>query len=192
MKPLEEMGKYKTVVIDPPWKLGLVGWAKSHDNGIKELPPYAMMTNEELEEFPVPEVLDDDAMLFCWTVNSHIDVAKRLVQHWGCKYSYTMVWHKPGGPQYPNGPQFNAEFVVIGRKGKPKFLSTRAFRLCNYWKRSGGHSAKPEEFYELLRRVTPAPRLDIFGRRRIGGFTSWGDEAPDEEENPGVYQELFT
>ena len=38
---------------------------------------------------------------------------------------------------------------------------------------------------------TPGPRLDIFGRRRIAGFKSWGNEASSEgEPPPDHYQQV--
>ena len=49
--------------------------------------------------------------------------------------------------------------------------------LANYWMALG--PAKLPGFYDLLRRATPGPRLDVFGRRRIAGFDSWGNEATD-------------
>ena len=66
----------------------------------------------------------------------------------------------------------------MGRFGSPKYKETKAFFTANNWHRTG-HSEKPEEFYDLLRRVTPEPRIDIFNRRLIPGFTSWGNEAPN-------------
>ena len=102
-----------------------------------------------------------------------------------------MTWHKTGGFQLPDGPSFNAEWSVVGRKGKPQFQDTKAFNTANYCPRASGHSAKPEGFYDLLRRVTPRPRLDIFGRRRIAGFTSWGNEAPEGPALPDHYQQVL-
>ena len=85
---------------------------------------------------------------------------------------------KPRGIQMPGSPQFNAEWRRVGRRRKPKFTGTGPFRTANQWPMAG-HSVKPEGFHDLVRRVTPAPRLDIFGRRRIAGFDSWGNQAPE-------------
>ena len=94
-----------------------------------------------------------------------------------------------------NAPKYTAEFIIVGRKGSPRFTDTKSFGTANFWKRPGrvgqSHSMKPEGFYDLLRRVTPGPRLDVFGRRRIAGFQSWGNEAPEGPALPDHYQEVF-
>jgi hypothetical protein len=40
-----------------------------------------------------------------------------------------------------------------------------------------GHSSKPEAFYEIVRRASPGPRLEMFARGGRSGFTVWGAEA---------------
>ena len=148
------------------------------------------MDIKEISDLPIGSVLGDNALVFCWTVNRFLADAIGLLPKWGLSYCFTMTWVKNGGIQYPNSPQFNAEWVIVGRKGKPTFRDIRAFPTANCWPRSG-HSEKPEGFYDLLRRVTPEPRLDIFGRRVIGGFQSWGNEAPVGPPSPSVYQDVL-
>lgn len=192
MKPLEDMGKFRTVVIDPPWDIPfgpILPKGKAWGKTLPEL-PYPAMTLDDLEALPVREVLEEDAFVFCWTVNRMLPHTFALVEAWGCAYWFTMTWRKANGPQFPNGPKFNAEWVVVGRKGKPEFTDIKAFWTVNSWP-SGKHSEKPEGFYDLLRRITPGPRLDIFGRRRIAGFSSWGNEAPDAPPLPDYYQTVM-
>jgi N6-adenosine-specific RNA methylase IME4 len=38
------------------------------------------------------------------------------------------------------------------------------------------HSRKPDEFYDLVREVSPEPRIDMFGREKHEGFAIWGNE----------------
>ena len=190
MKPLEEMGKYATVVVDPPWLVSTGPTRIKARNGGYAPMPYNVMEVSELAVLRIGHILADDSLLFCWTTHRFLPSAINLISDWQATYRFTMVWHKPGGPQIMNTPAFNCEFIIVGSKGKPQFLDTKAFATANYWPR-GGHSEKPEGFYDLLRRVTPGPRLDIFGRRRIAGFESWGNEAPEGDALPDHYQQVL-
>lgn len=189
MKLLSEMGRYATVVIDPPWPVKPFEFKRSGlslSNNID----YPTVPLEAIGEMPVADVLADDALVFCWTVNRFLPYSFNIMGEWGLAYAYTMTWVKPGGVQVPGSPQFNAEWCIVGRKGRPQYRETKAFSTANHWPR-GAHSEKPDGFYDLLRRVTPGPRLDIFGRRRIAGFDSWGNEAPDGPALPDHYQQVL-
>ena len=188
-KPLEEMGRFSTVVIDPPWSLNPIGLVREGKTNYDAL-SYKTMSVEEIKALPIKSVCAEDSIIFCWTINKYLPYTFSVIESWGCKYSFTMTWVKNGGIQTPVTPQFNSEWIVVGRFGKLKFKETKAFFTANFWARSG-HSEKPEGFYDLLRRVTPSPRIDIFGRRLIPGFVSWGDEAPEGEDLNFNYQDVF-
>ena len=60
-------------------------------------------------------------------------------------------------------PQYNCEFALYCRKGSPTFVDLRAFPTCfNAGRRE--HSRNPDEFYDMVRRVTGGLRLDVFSR----------------------------
>ena len=181
------MGQFATVVVDPPWPVVALNYVRSRDYGPM---PYPTMSLDAIASLPVGDVLADDAWLFIWATNRFLGDAIALLPAWGVTYAFTMAWVKPGGVQAPGGPQFNAEWAVVGRRGRPTFRDTRMFNTANSWPRRG-HSEKPEGFYDLLRRVTLGPRLDVFGRRAIPGFTSWGDEAPEAPALPDCYQQVL-
>jgi len=177
------VGKYRTIVIDPPWQMEKI---------LREVAPnqvgfeYPTMTVDQIKDFPIPaEVADDDCHLFMWTTQKFLPYAFQILEAWGFRYVFEMVWHKPGGFQPFGLPQYNCEFVLYGRKGTPEFIDLKAFPTCFDAPRRE-HSRKPDEFYQLIERVTPGPRIDIFSREKRGGFDQYGNE-PDkftEVEDP--------
>ena len=182
--PLSGMGSHATVVVDPPWPLPAIGWSR---HKYKRKLDYPTMSLDELKALPVADVLADDAFVYLWVVNKFFHEAFDIMAAWQVEYWFVLTWVKSGGTQFPGSPCFNSEWCLVGRKGKPQFLDTRAFPVASTWPRRK-HSEKPEEFYDLLRRVSPQPRLDIFGRREIAGFASWGNEISVRVPPPDHWQ----
>ena len=170
-------GKYRTAVIDPPWPLKFI------DRKVRPSQtemPYKTMSIDEIKALPLPSILAEHAFVFLWTTQMFLLDALEILQwSWSLKYAFTMCWHKPAGFTPFNRPMFNAEFILVGRRGSPQLLGNNDFSVC-FNAPARGHSVKPAEFYNTLARVTEPPRIDLFSRRLIPGFDVWGDEAPTQ------------
>ena len=175
-KPLPPKGKYDVVVVDPPWdikRITLEGGANKYE---AETLDYPTMSVDEIKDIDVPAT--GDAWIFLWTTNRYLPMAFDVLRAWGVDYRYTLVWAKDQGPRQPRQPETRCEYCLIASRGKPVWYETGGFTtlLVAKRERAHGHSAKPEAFYALLRAVTRGRRIDMFGRRPIDGFVTWGNE----------------
>ena len=164
-------GQYRCVVIDPPWPMRKIE-RDARPNQADEL-DYPVMTLDEIYGLEIPAC--DQCHLYLWTTQRFLWDAYGALEHWGFRHLAVMVWHKSGGFQPTGLPQYNCEFVLIGRKGGLEFNTTRDFPLCFEAPRRQ-HSRKPDAFYDLVSRVSPGPRIDVFSREPRDGFEQFGVE----------------
>ena len=164
-------GIYDVIVIDPPWQMEKIE---------REVAPnqvgfdYPTMTIDEIKAMDLPA--EENCHVFMWITQKHHRHGFEIFDAWGVNFICEFVWHKNGGFQPFGLPQFNHEYVMYGRIGTPTFIDFKNFFTCFNANRTG-HSAKPEEFYDTIRRVTAGKRIDMFNRRKIEGYDTWGNQA---------------
>src|SRR3990172_4259645 len=154
------MKKYQIIVVDPPWQIKKIQ-KRVRPNQIKM--DYSMMSVEEIKKLPIAEIADEKSMLFLWVIDKYLFQAKEILKSWGFKYHLTMAWDKTNG-QALYGFNRQTEFVVVGFKGKQNAYPQRKTIRTSFTAKSPYHSAKPDEFYQMLD-VLEGDRIDLFARR---------------------------
>ncbi len=176
-------GHYAAMAIDPPWK-----FRRRSEKGTRGLAPYQTMTFAEIKALPVQALAAKDCFLFLWTTGPHLTESLAIMDAWGFKYSsLAFVWIKTNpraGHLFYSRESFhvgmgyttrkNAEYCLLGRRGRPVRISKRVHELIIAPRRE--HSRKCEEFYERVVAFCPGPRADIFSRQRRAGWDSFGDQ----------------
>lgn len=163
------IGQYACIVIDPPWEMEKIDRIVRPKQKEFDYPP---MSEEELSEFTLPAA--DDCHLYLWATHKHLPLAYRLADIWGFKYECLMTWVKNVGFT-PFSWMRSTEHVLFCRRGGLK-LERLGLRL-DFNAKVREHSRKPDIFYDLVREVSPGPRIDMFSREKREGFEQWGNEA---------------
>lgn len=198
---LDGVKLYRTIVADPPWPMPETGkrspsivqgiykqkggrrgnadwWGRRTGTTVKL--PYATMTVDDIKRINIPAA--ENAHLYLWTVNRHIEAAYEVARAWGFKPSTLLTWCKP-----PIGIGFGGafcnttEFVLFCRRGSLKHQK-RIDSTWWQWSRpyeNGhiAHSQKPDAFQDMVMEVSPAPYLELFARRSRLGWHSAGNES---------------
>ncbi len=179
--------KYNTIVIDPPWDISMTGKVKRRENRAEKL-NYKTMSLDEIKSIPIKDIANVGCHVYCWTTNKMLQHTFDVLKSWGVNYHLTLVWVKPSALAPCFAYKFATEFLLLGFFGKPmqKFIGAGKLNWIEHFTKAGQHSQKPEKMYNLIRDMSPEPRIDIFSRRLIAGFEPWGDEAPTDiqEELP--------
>ena len=166
---------FRCVVADPPWWPSLHANTKGRTAGPYRAGPqryYPLLKVEQIEAMR-PDTAKK-AHLWLWVLNQHVDWGYRVARAWGFEPQQMLTWCKPG---FGTGQfQCNSESVLVCRKGGP---TGNAFGKTGgtwfEWPR-GRRSEKPADFFTLVERCSPGPRLEMFARTRRPGWTAWGNE----------------
>lgn len=178
--------KYKIIYADPAWQYKDV--CNSGKRGASH--KYTTTALEDLANLPVPQIADEDCILFMWHVPVMPLEALQLVEAWGftfktmkgftwCKLNKKAMTPFMGMGNYTRS---NAEDCLIAIKGNPKRISA-SVRSTLFEEQSElivapmqGHSRKPEEARDrIVELIGDVPRIELFSRDIIQGWDCWGD-----------------
>jgi N6-adenosine-specific RNA methylase IME4 len=188
---------YAVVVADPPWQFGddLPG------DGRGASKHYKTMTTDAICAFRAPGALDD-AILFLWRVSSMVEDAYRVVRAWGYEPKSEIVWRKTSpiascaiclAPRVRLGMGHYVraahETCIIAGRGRSAGMRLDFSIPSVFDAPAREHSAKPEEFYQLVERLYPGPYADVFSRRTRKGWDAFGDETGKLDAGAGAAAE---
>jgi N6-adenosine-specific RNA methylase IME4 len=162
-------GEYRTIVIDPPWPMEKIEReVRPHQAAPLD---YWPMPLDELQALRLPAA--PDCHLYLWTTHRFLPAALALAEAWGFTYQCVLTWIKNVG-MTPYSWMYSTEHAVFARRGSLDLLVKG--RRLDFSAKVRQHSRKPDEFYQLVREVSPSPRLDMFSREARDGFAQWGNE----------------
>ena len=167
------MGDYLTILADPPWRQRLTGKYRLPRNQRPDRLPYPTMSLDAIKALPVGDCAAVECHLWLWTTNEYLEAGFAVMRAWGFKYLAPIHWLKPSGC----GNYFIhlTQTLLFGYRGKCRFPRARYVRNV-ITANARRHSEKPPESYDLIERVSAAPRLELFARRRRDGWHTWGNE----------------
>jgi len=176
------LNKYQIIYADPPWeyssdpnsKRGIWGLAQNE---------YKTLSFEDLKKLPIPNLADENCMLFLWATFPLLPKAIELIKIWGFEYkTVAFVWVKQDKTnnvpkKYGLGwyTRSNCEVVLLGRKGKFDRKSASVKQIISSTIKN--HSKKPDEVRKrILKLCGDLPRIELFARTKIHGWDVWGND----------------
>jgi N6-adenosine-specific RNA methylase IME4 len=175
--PLPGRGPYRVIVADPPWPYEI----RREDPSHRAATPYPQMSIAQICALPVGSIAAPDSILWLWTTNLHmLNGGREVLDAWGFAPVTILTWAKDkfGTGSWLRG---QTEHCILATRGKPTVQLTNQSTLLQAPVRA--HSEKPDEFYELVEKLCPAPRYaDLFSRDHHNSkWDCHGDEVPTVE-----------
>lgn len=162
-------GPFRVIVVDPPWAYEKRATDPSHRAAL----PYPSLAIEEIEVVPVQKLAADDAILWLWATNAHLEDAFHIVRAWGFEYKTLLTWVKDrmGTGDWLRG---QTEHCLLAVRGKPVVVLTNQTTILHAPVRD--HSRKPDEFYKMVEQLCPGSKVELFARVTREGWTAHGSE----------------
>jgi N6-adenosine-specific RNA methylase IME4 len=170
---------YRVLCADPPWRFDLRSTSdRSRFRGVTDL-HYPTMSVEDICNYQLPPMADD-SHLFLWRVSALQQEALDVMRAWGFTLKAEIVWRKRtvnGLDAFGMGRQVRMchETCLIGVRGRGARTDVKNIRSV-LDAPIGRHSAKPEQFYDLVEKLCYGPYVELFARRQRRGWTCLGNE----------------
>jgi len=169
--PLPGNGPYRVIVADPPWPYE----KQQEDPSHRGVYPYPAMSIAAICALDVKSIAHDDTILWLWTTNHHMREAFAVLDAWGVQQRQILTWVKD---RMVRGDWLRGqtEHALMAVRGEPVVTLTNQTTVLHAPVRA--HSQKPEEFYQLVEELCPAPRYcELFSRQQREQWDGHGSES---------------
>lgn len=167
--PLAASGPFDVLYVDPPWRYEHAEPTRQIENH------YPTMSLDEIKAIQVPAAAD--CVLFLWATSPKLAESMEVLTAWGFDYRTCMVWVKDKiGMGYYARQQH--ELLLIAKRGNPPVPDPSDRPSSVVTAPRVEHSAKPDEFYDLIERMYPTSSYgELFARRPRNRWGAWGNQA---------------
>jgi N6-adenosine-specific RNA methylase IME4 len=171
--------RYGVILADPEWRFEPF----SRDTGMDRAADnhYPTSNTDMIAARNVPSIAADDCILFLWATVPMLRDALRVMEAWEFEYKSHAIWdkvHIGTGFWFRN----RHELLLVGTKGTipAPAMGEQFASLLTIARKE--HSAKPEQFLEMIEQYFPnLPKIELNRRgpaRR--GWDAWGNEVQTE------------
>lgn len=160
--------KFGTIYADPPWRYQNQGTRASTDNHYS-----GDMSIEEICAMPIADLAAEQSHLHLWTTNGFLFECPKIFEAWGFEFKSSFVWVKDKmgiGNYWRN----SHEILLLAVRGGQTSISKSEKSWALHPR--GEHSSKPDKIRESIERLSPGPRLELFGRSPVPGWTVFGNQ----------------
>jgi N6-adenosine-specific RNA methylase IME4 len=170
--------RFGVILADLPWQFEIGSpWRRAlHYDRLKIL---QIETMSPL----ITSLAADDSVLFLWAMMPNLPNALKVITAWGFTFKTVgFVWvkqNKCGDGLFMgmgNYTRANAELCLLATRGNPNRLRADVHQIV--MAAVGEHSAKPEEVQKRIEHLYRGPYLEVYARREVPGWTTWGNELP--------------
>ena len=171
-RELLKIGRFSTIVIDPPWDFDDEGDENHMGRGKQN---YAAKPLDDILTLPVNLLAATDCHLYLCITNRSLPKGFCLIEAWGFRYVTCLTWVKPsfGIGNYFRG---QTEQILFGVKGS-QALKRQDVGTVFEAPRGARHSEKPAALFALIESCSPGPFLEMFARTTRPGWTGWGEDS---------------
>ncbi len=168
--------RYGVIIADPEWRFEPYSRESGMDRAADN--HYPTSVTDMIAARDVGSIAADDCVLFLWATVPMLRDALRVMEAWGFEYKSHAIWdkvHIGTGYWFRN----RHELLLVGTKGDiPAPAMGEQFASVMTIARKE-HSAKPEQFLELIEQYFPnLPKIELNRRGPARpGWDAWGNEA---------------
>jgi len=166
--PILPDDKYRIVYADPPWYYA--GHPQHSEEGVEQETildtHYDLMTDDELCELAIKDIVLDNAVLFLWVTSPILERSFKIIKAWGFEYKTSMVWDKI---LHNVGYYISVrhEFLLICTKGTCLPDNKKLFDSV-YSEERKEHSKKPRYFRDFIDILyTEGKKVELFAREDL-------------------------